>query len=336
MSKPSLVYAICISALLAACGGGGGSEPAQPPVIVPPPVTSVSVPLITNPTLPPSGVDAEAVAAFNTLNAETARCGFGQRNWNSQLAVAAVGHADYQLLNSVRGHFQTANTPGFTGVGFEDRYTAAGYTGPFVGTDENTSTIGSNNKAGAGANAIRTLLSGPYHAIGMLGGYTDIGIAVRNNIDAGSTNARVVIQVNPAYKVATGPQVPASTVQVRTYPCQGSTDVAYELREESPNPTPGRNLATNPIGGAIVVESPINGAVLVITSATVIPQGGGSAVPLLTPLTSSNDGNGLIRQHQAVLMPDVPLASSTTYVVNIAGTVSGVPFTTNFSYTTRN
>ena len=329
---------VAASAVLVGCGGGGGGGAAsggaaQAPAPAPAPA---SVSLITNPAVPAATVDPEAIAGFKKLISEREHCGFGKLNWNPQLAVAATGHADWQLINAFKGHYQTTGTPGFTGVEFSDRYIAAGYAAPFVGTDEITSMLGSNDKNGEGVNGVKRLLSAPYHALGLLDGYVDVGIAVRNITDAGSNkNPRVVVQINPAYKVATGPQKPDASVLIRTYPCQGTTGTAYQLVNETPNPIPGRDLAANPIGQPIMIESPVKDAQLVITSASVIPSGG-SQIALLSTLTNASDANGIIKANQAVLMPNLPLATSTVHSVSIAGTVNGTSFTRNFTFTTGN
>jgi uncharacterized protein YkwD len=333
----SALAALFAAVALTACGGGGGDTPGGSPAPAPAPAPAApSVGLITSPATPGSGVDTETVAAFNTLNDQRAQCGFGRLNWNTALETAALGHANWNLVNNFSGHFQTAGTPGFTGIGFEDRYVAAGLSG-FTGTDENTDLVGTNAKTGFGAFGIRALLSAPYHARGVLAGYTNVGMAVRNATDAGSVHgARVTLQVNPMYINTTGPQKPtgAAANAVRTYPCAGVTGTAKQLDGENPSPLPLRNLGTNPIGHPVFIEAVDSTANLVVTSASITPTAGGAAVALLTNLTSTNDPNGRLSPNQVFLMPDLPLSANTSYTVSISGTVNGAAFSTTFTWTT--
>jgi uncharacterized protein YkwD len=343
----NIVYSIAASAALTACGGGGGGAdaPATGPVAAPTGAAGPSVPLITAPTPPGPSVDAESVAAFNLLNAETARCGFGQKSWNDQLQTAAKGHADWQLVNNYGGHLQAPSTPSFTGETPNDRIVAAGYAAAaseFTATDEIASSVfGASTPVGWGANSVRNLMSAPYHAIGLLAGFTEVGISIRGSNEAGSTathGARVVRQYNLAYRNATGPQLPVGMAAnaLLTYPCAGTTGTARELRGESPNPVPGRDLSTSPIGQSIIVVSPLPNAVLVITSSSVSVQSTNATVAMLAPLTSANDTTGAIKPNMAVLMPDTGLLANTAYTVSITGTVNGNAFATTYQYTTGN
>lgn len=335
-TKPlSPISLIAVAAMLVACGGGGDGGGSGGVAASGGATTSASVALITSPTPPGSGVDAEELAAFNALNAQRSACGFGQLNWNTSLATAALGHADWQIKNNYISHNQIAGTLGFTGVNFSDRFIAAGLSN-FVGTDEIAGFSGSNSKTGQGSRLVRELLSAPYHAFGLLGSYTDVGFAVRNATDAASTYGdRVLLQANLLYQSATGPQLPSSPAAsaVRTYPCQGTTGTRFSLTGEEPNPVQGRDLSVNPIGHPVLIEAVNASSLLVISSASIAPQSG-LAVTLLSTLTQSTDTNNIIRSNQAVLMPNAPLTANTTYNVSVTGTVDGTPFSSNFSWTT--
>jgi uncharacterized protein YkwD len=336
-----ILPALALSALLTACGGGGGDS--SPSTVVPPtptpPGPAVSVPLISSPTSTPgAGVDVEAVAAFNLLNDQRAHCGFGRLNWSTSLETVAYGHANWSIVNNYSGHFQVSGTPGFTGVTFEDRFAAAGLS-DFTGTDEIYTVIGSNAKTGRGAESVRQLLAAPYHALGLLGRFTQVGISVLNATETGSVHGpRVQAQLNLMYANATGPQVPSGVAvnAVRTYPCAGTTGTLRSLDGENPNPVPGRDLSTSPIGQPVMIEAVDADSAISITSASITPTAGGAAITLLPALTQANDTNGIIRSNQAVLMPNAPLAANTSYTVAVSGTVNGAAFSTTFSWTTGN
>jgi len=281
-------------AALAACGGGGGDDAnsgaTSTPVVV---IPGAAANLVTSIPTPTYSTGSEELAAFATLNAARQRCGFGLLKQNAALDNAARGHADWNLINNFAEHEQVAGTPGFTGVTFQDRFVSAGYSDRvfgFQGADKLTLALGLSTDAGYGTDSIRKLLNAPYHAVGLIAGFRDVGISVRTSAEAGSSFAnRVTTQVNPGFLASEGPQQ-AEADAVLTYPCQGTVDVMPELRNETPNPVPGRNLATNPLGSSIIV-SIRPGRLLDITSASMINVATGQSVLLRAPVTSANDLN---------------------------------------------
>ena len=327
---------IATSALIA-CGGGGGGSTAPvsaAPVVIAPvagtPAAADLVAAVAASTYSPA-LQAEELSAFNTLNAERSRCGFGLLAHSPALDATAKGHADWQLINNFRGHFQSVGTPGFTGASPADRATAAGYAWTGL-ADENTSLIGANVKAGYGASSVRTLLQAPYHAAGLLSGFRDVGFSIRNDVEVSSTfGARVVAQVNLGH-TSVGPQS-LGTGDVATYPCAGTTGVDRQLLNESPNPVPGRNLAVNPLGSSILILVR-EGQTLVITSASMTSVATGLPVTLRAPVTSVNDPNTKVGTHQAFISADAPLQANSAYDVIVTGTNNGVAFSRSLRFTT--
>lgn len=344
---------------LAACGGGGGGSEGSasggagggsttPPVTNPetqPGTGSGGAGGVTEPvpeTLPattvgsvaaPSyGAASEDQLAFNLLNDERARCGFGKLAQNVQLDVAAKGHADYLIINGKGGHFQSASDPGYTGNSALDRASAAGYTAQGI-TDENADWFGSSNPSGFGVWSIRSLLAAPYHLAGMVAGYREIGISIRTSNDLGTTmtwGSRVHQQYNLAYKAADGRQEPASN-DVLTYPCEGSTGVNYRVTNESPNPVPGRDLLASPIGPGILVAVR-TGQTLTVSSATMVTVSGNTPVTLRTTMTKANDPNNTLSDNQALIIPDAALTPSTDYKVTVVGKNGTADFTRTFTF----
>lgn len=324
---------IFLVATLAACGGGGDpapttSEPTTPSAVAPK-VTTVPTPTYTG----------EELAAFTALNNARSSCGFGLLKQDTRLDQAAIGHADWQIYNRIAAHFQTSGTPLFTGVSPLDRILAQGYTDTQDANvqDEFVYGTGTNDKTGFGAFSIKNLLNAPYHAAGLVGGFRDVGIAIRNMTDAGATDAssgRRVTVLNPAFQNSAGSQQAAyGDTDVFTYPCAGSTNVARILSNEYPNPTPGRDLAVEPLGTTIHIAIK-EGHQLVINSASVTPVLGGQPVVMATSVTSANDPNGFFKPNQGYVATNAPLAANTTYQVNITGTNNGVAFSRSFSFTT--
>lgn len=339
------LFALSTLAILAACGGGsdGGSTASVTTTPAPTTVassnssaktttTSTANTLVTS--VPKTTYVGEELAAFNLLNAEREHCGFGLLAQNAKLDVAARGHADYLLLNNKTGHYQLAGDVGFTGANPTARIIASGYnngkdfTGSEVEHDELTL------KNGQGKAGILSLSAAPYHAKELMAGnFRDVGISIRDTNDIGSSKTSgSVTNIELNYLASVGPQLFESK-KVRTYPCEGSTGIESSLQNESPNPTPGRNLATNPTGSTIVVIGDF-GKTLNITSASMTNTVSGADVKLLPAVTADNDTNKRLASNEGFLLPDVPLTNSTAYRVNITGTNNGVAFTTDFTFTT--
>lgn len=328
--------------ILAACGGGGdgaapvAQTPAPAPVAQPGVVTDVATPSYTSGT--------EELAAFNLLNQERSSCGFGKLAQNTKLDSMARGHADWVTYNKIASHYQTTGSSLFTGVTPEDRANAVGYsTEPFVIQDEFSMEAGTygNDKAGYGVTGVRRLLNAPYHALGLVDGYRDVGISLRNAYDSGAPDAgevnqgRKALVINPARLASQASQLAGiSEDTVLTYPCQGSTGVNFALYGEMPNPVPGRNLLTNPLGSSVQIAIR-EGNTLAITSASMVNTSTQAAVTLRTPVTGANDPYpGYFTSNRGYIAADAPLAASTTYTVTIAGMNNGVAFTKTFNFTT--
>ncbi|MEO6276146.1 MAG: hypothetical protein ABIP34_23400 [Rhodoferax sp.] len=345
-TRLSLLLSAGALALLSACGGGGGGgagvdvNGAATVVEV---TTTPVTPVVVVPVLVASsyGAGSEELSAFNLLNYERDRCGFGLWAQNTQLDAAAKSHADYQILNSVVSHTETLAAPGFTGRQPIDRIIARSYTATSTATggvtDEIVAYNGTDSKTGLGANGIRGLLNAPYHLRGLMGTYRDVGLSVRSSADLATSTPSVYLQIDAAYKTAAGPQVAGST-DINTYPCEGSTGINNKLSNESPNPVPGRDLATSPLGSVVYVAVK-EGNTLTISSVRMSQVSNGQAVTLRTPITSTNDpyrgcSEGCFKPNQAYVAADAPLQINTAYQVSVSGGNNTATFTRTFTFTT--
>ena len=335
--------------VLAGCGGGGGGGgavvwPVAPgstttPSTQPPPPSAPAdgvLPSTLVTSVPPASYAAssEEQQAFALLNAERSRCGFGLVAQNPQLDAAAKAHADWQIRNNQLSHTESAGTPGFTGVTPLERASAAGYRAGGVG-EEIASLYYSGSVAGTGVFGVRALLALPYHQVGMLGGFRDVGISMRGSDELGTTplfGPRSVQQFNLGFTPEAGRQEPASD-QVLTYPCEGTTGIFYEITNETPNPVPGRDLRASPLGPGLLVAVR-TGQTLAISSATMTMASGNVSVVLRPTMTRENDPNGVLTANQAVIVPDASLMPNTTYTVQIAGSNDGAAFSRTFSFAT--
>ena len=337
---PKVVSSFIFGVSVVGCGGGGGGSTTQPTsqVVVQPVVTvqSSSISSIVTAVQPNTyAALSEEAFAFDLLNAERSRCGFGTLKANTQLNAAAKAHADYQLINNLDSHFEDASLypNGFTGADPNARVLFQGYTNADRVGDLYSRRINSSTKVGHGLRGVRNLLAAPYHLSSVVSLYRDVGISVRSNTDVASSNPAVVFQTNLAYKNAEGPQLQAGD-EVITYPCEGSSGLNRQMAAETPNPVPGRNLATSPLGPSIYVQLR-EGNVLTITRATMTQKSSGAVILLRTPVTSTNDVHGIYKSHQGMLTADAPVAVNSEFNVLIEGTNNGVAFTPkSFMFTT--
>ena len=362
---PEFPSAIALAAaalvLLSACGGGGGggggggipligiapppapntgtptNPPVQPPVAPPPSQPGTDDPaagetastIITSVLTPTYAVGSEELAAFNLLNDERNRCGFGLLSQNAYLDAAAVGHSRYLLVNNIAGHFQDASKAAFTGVTPTDRADAAGY-GKGLILDDFADTTGALSNVlgptqyapeGRGIAAVRSLLSSPYHALDLVSPQVEVGLSVMSSDLVGTTptfGPRAITQIVTGIALGQFSQKPDGAA-VQTYPCDGTTGTAYQLKNEQPNPVPGRDLSTNPVGQPIVVAVRV-GQLITIRSATMLKKSDGSTVTLRAPMLKANDPNFLVDPSRAIILPDQPLEPNTEYLVTISGT----------------
>lgn len=334
----SFIVAAFLGLSLAACGGGGGGGTAttpQPPTTPSNPSTpgggtstslQTSVPAATYAT-----TSAEA-SAYKILNQERLRCGVGLLAQNSSLDTAAAGQTNYQVLRQLEGtfgsHNQTAGLSGYVATTPADRVAIAGYKGTYIGEDIAYAKPDQANDL-TGENLVRSLLATVYHQSSVLDGFRDVGVSVGFPDKAPAATRFPVLTLNLGYLSSQGAQEPTDVV---TYPCEGSTGVQPAMIGESPDPFTGLGFAAGPtVGHPILVRAP-TGKVIKLTSASL--TAGAKIVPSVL-YHVSDDKNNLLKPHQAFVIPREGLAVSTTYQVNVTGTVDGAAFSRSFSFTTR-
>jgi len=330
---------------LAACGGSAdtpvtpvtpvasedpapiGNEPGAPTPFI---IATVPVPTYLN----------EELKAFDVLNAARDRCGFGKLAQDTKLDAMATNHVKWLVKNGTLGQLET-NVPVdpkknevnyFTGETVEDRARVAGYTDYSMVTEANGDYV---QVLGASI-GISALLSAPYHALGLLRGYRDVGIGIGvipfNKDDPSAAYNRKIVVTRGLLKKDAWQTAEANAV--RTYPCEGSADVESALYGETPSPVPVRDLVAHPLGPSIAVVGNV-GKQMKITSATMTGPGG-AMVALRAASTRLTDPNpGYLLSNEAYVIADAPLAASTPYQVLIKGTNGATPFSQSFTFTTR-
>jgi hypothetical protein len=303
--------------VLTACGGGGSATGSVGPSIATQRSISADVGSVTDlvASVPAPSYPAEGNEwlAFERLNRNRSTCGFGLLAQNAQLDAAASAHVKYVVENQIITHYETASSPGFTGTSPRARAAAAGYIG----------SVGEELAAGLmipsifprGDIVTEMLMDVPYHAVVALEGMRDVGIA---------TGAGVIV-MNPGVKTGAPLQ---SASGVRTYPCDGITDVRPSVANEEPTPFP-----SDPAGTQWGPTISVVGKAVRVTVASITGGTGSVAIKAILGDGATKDPLGLCTGTNACVVPQ-PLQPGTDYQVHLEGTDAGVPFTADFTFTT--
>lgn len=331
LSQPRRLLLCILAATLSACGGGGGGG--STPAPNPNDTNNLQTTSRAN-----YAIGSSQHAALRMLNDARGLCGFGLLNQNTTLDQAALNHAKYLVGEKFDdGHSETVTASGFfTGATTADRVRQVGYDRGLLSA-QIVSTTGVAKSAGQAEEAVKSLLSAPYHLSGMMSGAREVGIAHVESSDVGQspTPNRLAFKMLLATQASQTIQQSAIN-QITTYPCQGVTGTRTALFDESPNPIPSRNLKDDPIGQPILIHATIGQTLSDLSFSIKNPTN-----QLITAqlLTRSNDPNRLLLSNEAIIMPLAPLAANTTYRVEIAGQrqesgKAAVDFNLNFSFTT--
>jgi uncharacterized protein YkwD len=291
----------CATVLLSSCGGSSSDT-----TVATPPVADLSpfAPLVLSIEPPTYAEGSQELLAFKELNEERHRCGFGLLSQNAHLDLAALAHHRYLALNSAVGHSEQPGRPGFTGADPYARAVASGY-GQFSVSEGIAGASG-------GVNGIRGLLSAPYHAIDMLFGWKDFGVAF-----GGAT-------LVTAYGVRTKTQW---SDEIRTYPCAGTTGTHPTSTRETPAPFANFNAVW---GQPILVLSPAD---FELRSAQVTGPQGAVPIKVIYGTGNSADPHGHCHAVWTCVIPE-PLQPFTTYEVQLTWIHRGQPGGRTFTFAT--
>lgn len=226
-----MVSGAALAIMLGACGGGGDDEDTSPTT---PTIPSVPVAPGT-PAVPPGtptsyAPGSAATIAFDAINKAITHCGYPAMVPVADLSGAAQGHARYVALNGfIATHDQIPGAAGFTGATYGDRIKAAG------GSDARAwaASEGVGNLGVVNGRPGVDLLSAPLHQANLLSQWTEIGVGTSPHPDGEGS----VLVLN--YGGERRNTVPSHGV--RTFPCEGSVDLAGQGGPERPDPLPGLN-----------------------------------------------------------------------------------------------
>lgn len=272
---------------------------------------------------------SQELAAFNFINARRGTCGFGLLKQDTRLDAAALAHAKYISTpnTAALSHIEDRSIAPdlFTGVNPVDRAFARGYPAvlPYFDEDFGAGYLTEMNFAEVLAS---DLMNAPLHLLSLLRSNRDIGIGVYS-ADRGPNSLPFRALVLNMSTTA-GTQEPDG---VQTFPCNGSEVLGAFYGGETPDPFPGRNYALNPMGSPLAIIA--RSASQLVLNSYSVRKAGDARELALNLLSAANRGMN-IRTSEIVLVPDLPLAASSTYEVKLAGTLNGIAWTKQFSFTT--
>jgi len=339
MLRARMVLAGCVTALaLAACGGGGGGDTASapPPVggaptpappaqpVIPDPLTPAP-PVGNTPVIPgapnaPIATGNIALDGREWLNYRRGLIGMSTLTHSNVIDIAAQGHSDYQRINNTITHVQTAGKQGFTGAELADRLQNAGYVFNLSSSRAYGEVISATTN-GSGQYMAEELITAVYHRFVIFEPvFKEIGTGA-------ATTAQGYNYFTANFTANNGYGAGLASGQVAVWPFNGMTAVPRNFfsNTESPDPVPDRNEVGYPISVHANIDKTIR-----VTSFTVRPRGGADmAVRLLTETNDDHTGGS-----SAAIIPLVPLTANTVYEVSFTGTVSGVPVSRSWTFTT--
>lgn len=311
--------ALLAALVLAACGGGTSDSSTLSP--------SAATAATNDPSAPQATGDT-ATDGFNWFNFRRAQLGLAAMTRNGKIDVASLGHSNYQKINNVITHEQTQGNSGFTGVQVSDRLAAAGYALPH--DNYAYGEVISSTSSTSGFKAAEDLIAAIYHRFLVFEPMFKEAGAGAASVNGGSTYFTSDF-------AAIGLDAGLAHAGVVTYPFpeQQRVPVNFFSDNESPDPVPDRNE----VGYPISVHANIVSTVLV-DSFSVRPRGGADVpvqlvVGAANPKTPAVAVDSHASPSAAAIIPLSPLAHGTTYDVQFAGTIDGVPVSRSWSFTTQ-
>ncbi len=252
------------------------------------------------------------------LNDARERLGLGRLTHNAELELAATSHARFLLdhrdtykESGLSAHLEPADLSGFVAEQFYDRVAYYGYDGlslAEVVAFRPTSTA-----------AARSWLASLYHRLPLLDpNATELGYGEASD----GTQWTNVLEVGR-------PSDFAAEQHLVAWPIPEAAEVPFQWSgNEVPQPSPPPQ--GYPSGPVVTLQA--NRGVMDVETATVRSALDSAPVPA-TVLTSDNDV--AVPAWAMSVIPWQPLQPSTTYTVEVSGTLDGEPFSKTWSFTTR-
>lgn len=347
MKISSTLSLVAIACALAACGGGGGDSGGSAP--------SDSKPVPETPKanypmeIPSSNyADANRAQIFDIINKNRTTCGFSSIKQNSLLDISTQGHASYLQANKTMGHTQISINPGFTGSDLLARAKAAGYQpsvlGEIAGGGNSGSLFAGTSNSGietplnpAGRTYIRGLFATVYHLAGAVSEWNEMGVGYSMSSNLTSIPGETVFYSTAVVNFGVPPGSTAPMYgggEIRSFPCDGITDVTPVFASETPNPYPSRDFNLSPMGHPVIFTSG-SGGEITVTSASMTDVASGALVDTKI-FNASDDMHKILTLDQAFVIPNYPLKPNTAYSVSVDGSSDGKSFRKVIRFTTGN
>lgn len=323
LHRAKSIAAACIAAwALVACGGsddndvtgsaGGVSGTSTPATNTGFSGQDASAPAVTN---------NIATDGLNWINYRRAQVGMSTLTRNSQIDNAAQGHSDYQRINNVVTHEQTAGRQGFTGVSLQDRLAASNYVlRPSNAIGE---VISAANK-GTGFYMAEELITAIYHRFVIFEPVFKEAGAGAATTSAGYSYFTADFAANNGF----GPGLAAGTLAV--WPVNGQTQVPPNFFSDYEEPDPVPDI--NEVGYPVSVHTNLTRK-LTVQSFTMRARG--ATGNLSTRLLVKGQDANTTTDSAAAIVPLAPLAARTTYDVTFIGAIDGTAVSRTWSFTTK-
>jgi len=300
---------------LVACGGGGGGSSAGAPNATP------STGFSGQDASAPTATNNIATDGLNWINYRRSQIGMPALARNAVIDTAAQGHSDYQRINNVVTHDQTAGKTGYTGARLQDRLQNAGYV---FGSPNAIGEVISATSNGSGFYMAEELITAIYHRF-------VIFEPVFKEIGAGAATTSANYSYFTADFVANngyGTGIAAGTIV--TWPFNGQTQVPNNFNSdyEEPDPVPDRSV----VGYPVSVHTNLD-RTLTVQSFTM--RAHGTSSDLETRLLALGKDSNTTTKSAAAIVPLAQLASATTYDVSFSGAIDGAPVSRTWSFTTK-
>lgn len=316
MTKSSTLLVALLATVLAGCGGGGGGSADGD--------ASVSATAAASTVERQDATAADGLARFNYWRAQLGMTALVREG---RLDIAAQGHSDYQAINRVISHFQTPDTPGFTGECMGDsnsnprcapvkvsRLEQAGYafTQPAYAFGE----VISRTASTSGTAAAESLIAAIYHRFVIFEPMFKHAGAGGASLPGGSTYFTTNF-------TADGLDTGLGRGNFAVYPLNGQVNVTrnFYSDQEVPDPVPDLNEVGYPISVHADIfytppGQPGRSVEVIVQTFDVRPLGGANLpVQQLWYGVDPNTPSSV-----ASIVPRDVLAANTTYEVSFTGT----------------
>lgn len=270
---------------------------------------------------------------YSYLNQIRIRAGMSQFSPNSQLETAALNHAKFLAENSIKGHYESEELAGFTGVKPKDRTSFAGYRSLTV--SENIS-LGNSNIV----DSINGLMGAIYHRLIFLNFVNnEVGIAAMPNphgttyvYNMGNSGYNALCQgqafsgAGRYYFEVCKPEInidasnfekvtqmaQANNPKIVMWPADGDNDIPPAFFEETPDPLPDYSVSGYPIS---IQFNPLSFSEVDVTEFKLYRDSDNSEISNTRLLTEQSDPNEKLSALQYVLFPLERLDWGTIYRV---------------------